>query len=89
MSNQEALFNTVVDIAEYLLSGGTLRSDSDYNWLYVFDTEELTEFITGLKPILNNPQSTAKELSDSIYEWKESAIAITSVGLDSDAGRGS
>jgi hypothetical protein len=74
----------VLTVAFYLLMGKEIGFEHPYGWLRVFDAEELQEFIKEVSEAfrLIDCSNTAWDMLDTIiYEWHESAIAISSPDL--------
>lgn len=67
-----------------LLLKQTIGSENPYNWLSVFDVEELNEFIdevTQAYRLVDLQEKAWDELDAIIHEWHESALAISNLEL--------
>ncbi|HEY9702070.1 MAG TPA: hypothetical protein V6C58_06475 [Allocoleopsis sp.] len=74
----------LLSVAYCLLIGKNINYEHQYRWLKVFDQDELKDFIQEINEVflLNDTSDNTWELLEAIiYEWKESAIAISSPDL--------
>ena len=83
VTQSKAVFE-VLSVAFGLLLGQKIGDEHPYGWLSVFDADELQEFIKEVSEAfrLTDTFNEAWDLIDAIiYEWHESAIAISSPEL--------
>jgi hypothetical protein len=75
----------ILSIAFRLLRGDEISSENPYAWLKIFDLDEIQDFIAELikaYSLIESSSINAWDLIESIiYEWHESAIAISSPDL--------
>ncbi|HLO84119.1 MAG TPA: hypothetical protein VK203_03760 [Nostocaceae cyanobacterium] len=74
----------VLSVAFRLLLGQEIGNEHPYGWLRVFDADELQDFIHELTEAfrVTDTSNHGWDLVEAIiYEWRESAIAITSPDL--------
>lgn len=79
MNNVTQLVNVVYRLA----SGQEIESTNRFKWVEEFDSEEQADLVNEVYEVLNQAQLTQDwdEVAAVIYEWRESAIALTSEEL--------
>lgn len=74
----------IFSVAMNMLQGNEISNENPYAWLKVFDLDEIQDFVNEVINAfrLTDTSVNAWDLVESIvYEWHESAIAITSPEL--------
>ncbi len=75
----------VLNTAFRLLLKQKIGKQHSYSWLGVFDTDELNEFIDEVMQVYRSTDLHEKawdELDAIIYEWHESALAMSNPELE-------
>ena len=75
----------ILSTAFILLRGANISNENPYAWLTVFDLDDIQDFISELTKAFSLIDSTSVNawdlIASIIYEWHESAIAISSPEL--------
>jgi len=74
----------VINVAYKLRLGEQIDKAHPYQWLHVFDSEELSQLITEVETGFHQAEIEATgwdKLSATLHEWHESAVAISSPEL--------
>lgn len=83
-SHYKTVVINLMNSAIQLSTGNALEERDPYRWILEFDSEEREEMIAEILQSLKYAEETNDwdELKSVIFEWRESAIALSSDELD-------